>query len=372
MSAATSLRDAMQFLISRDPDQAGNVWTTMSWPTSFRGTKPASLRELLAACQDPRLGGWRNPSRGRAENEAFSEEAQGIGTDGDRWFLSSNAGDGREGLYRLTWDLRIGARLHSPFKRKTHIGALGVHDGWVYVGIEDPDGVWKVSTDFRRSSFLRYEPQQGDDDDMFSWCDVKPYNDLNPDNVLIYTCAFADVGDKSPECLRAFCESSDPTTLKPRAMSALRVEGSSSVIIAVSENKLVRVADADIPVVAPSRPGGIPPLNRVQGGCFAPHHKWLAVCDVDNHERIQCYSTITGAFLGYRFLLADTDESPVTRNELQDICYAPLVAAGNRSGAIPSGSGRPIQVHVLELNNEAASADDFYLWHFSAPDPEAL
>jgi hypothetical protein len=28
-----------------------------------------------------------------------------------------------------------------------------------------------------------------------------------------------------------------------------------------------------------------------------------------------------------------------------------------------------VQVHVLELNNEAHTEDDMYLWQFSLPDP---
>jgi hypothetical protein len=116
----------------------------------------------------------------------------------------------------------------------------------------------------------------------------------------------------------------------------------------------------------------------VQGGCFTRWHKWLAVCDDSGAtnvldpttwwvERIHCHSTLNGAFLGRRLLPANTDESgsvlpTSTRNEREDIWLYPLTAAG----------GQPIQVHVLELNNEELSADDFYLWHFSVPDPDAL
>ena len=85
----------MQFLLQQD---------TGAWPSDFNGTKPMSLRELLAACQDPRLAEWRNPSRDGVENRAFSEEAQGIGSDDNHWFISANANDNREALYKLTWE----------------------------------------------------------------------------------------------------------------------------------------------------------------------------------------------------------------------------------------------------------------------------
>jgi hypothetical protein len=335
----------MQFLLGQD---------TGAWPSDFRGTKPTSLRELLAACQDPRLAEWSNPSRGRAENRSFSEEANGIGTDGDHWFISSNAGDRREALRRLTLDFNVRATLHSPFDPdKTHIGALGVRNGWVYVAIQGPDGIWKVSTDFSESTFLRYEKLSDDEDEMFSWCD------LNLHNGLLYTCAF-----ETPTRLRAYRESDDPSTFNSFAMGTLRVDGNGSAIIPISESELVAVPEADIPLVEPGRPNDDRPTTCVQGGCFTPHHKWLAVSDDPDHERIHCYSTITGAFFGHRRLPADTNEgSPGgKRNELEAICVAPLI----------SKSGRPVQVHVLELNNEWPSTDDFYLWHFSVPDPENL
>ena len=360
MSAPSSLRDAMQFLLGRD---------TAAWPSDFRGTKPTSLRELLAACQDPRLAEWSNPSRDPVENKTFSEEANGIGTDGDHWFISNNAGDRREALRKLTWDFDVDATLHSPFDPdKTHIGALGVRNGWVYVAIQGPDGIWKVSTDFSESTFLRYEKLSDDEDEMFSWCD------LNPHNGLLYTCAF-----ETPTRLRAYRESDDPSTFNSYAMGTLRVDGDGSAIIPVAENQLLPVSDADIPLTQPT---DYRPTTRVQGGSFTPHHKWLAVCDDSGCtnlfdpttywvERIHCHSTINGAFLGRRLLPGNTDESASilkdvgltkTRNELEAVCVAPLT----------STSGRPIQVHVLELNNEELSTDDFYLWHFSVPDPKAL
>jgi hypothetical protein len=97
-------------------------------------------------------------------------------------------------------------------------------------------------------------------------------------------------------------------------------------------------------------------------GCFTPNYKWLAVCDVDEDERIHCHSTLTGAFLDRRPLLADTDEGPWVRNELEGIWYA----------AIHAGQGNHVQIHVLELNNEVGSADDMYLWHFSLPELNIL
>jgi hypothetical protein len=323
MSGATSLRGAMEFLLGRD---AG------AWPSDFLGTQPASLSELLAACQDPRLAEWSNLARSRRENRPWTEEANGVATDGQHWFISNNSNDGREALRKLTLGFDVVRKLPSPFDPDVaHVGALSVRDGWVYVAIQHPMGVWRVSTDLAQSAFLQADALP--DEDMFPWCD------LNPHNGLLYTSAFT-----TPAWLRAYT---------------------------VSTNRLIRAPDADIPLVQPT---DYRPTTRVQGACFTVHHKVLIVCDDSGYpdlldpatwwvERIHCHSTITGAFLGRRLLPAETDEGSVAlRNELEDIWVVPLT----------SPHGWPIHVHVLELNNELHSEDDFYLWHFSVPDPEAL
>jgi hypothetical protein len=103
----------------------------------------------------------------------------------------------------------------------------------------------------------------------------------------------------------------------------------------------------------------------MQSGCFTPNVKWLAVCDVNYEERIHVHSTLSGRLLESRELLADTDESP----------WAISPTTSSRVFGVPSLGlvpGRNVQVHVLELNNEVASTDDVYLWHFSVPDPSLL
>jgi hypothetical protein len=166
--------EALQFI---------GVPASIAVASGFTGTRPQSVRELIASCRDPRLPQWSNPSRGRAEDRSFSEEAQGIGTDGQHRFLSNNANDDREGLCKLDWNFHVIAKLPSPFDPDgTHVGALSVREGFVYVALQGPHGVWKVSTDFNQSIFLRAEELP--DSEMFAWCD------RNPHNGHIYTCAF--------------------------------------------------------------------------------------------------------------------------------------------------------------------------------------
>jgi hypothetical protein len=290
-------------------------------PSDLNQPRPASVRDLVRACNPPHMGAWGNPERAFAENKDWTEELNGLVTDGHAWYASSNAGDGREGLYKLTMSFQFEGKITHGFDPDVvHIGALSVRSGEVFVPMQqEATGVWVVDTNLTAGHV--YIADELPDDDLFAWCDV------NPHNGLIYTCNFT-----RPKCLYAYD----------------RVGG-----------KLKRTGPPhDIPL---HQPGDGQATTKIQSACFTPNFKWLAVCDVDNNERIHCHSTLTGAFLDRRGLLADTDEGP-WRNELEGISYAP----------IHTGQGNLVQVHVLELNNEAHSADDMYLWQFSLPKLDAL
>lgn len=313
---ATSLKTALSAIGEKGP--CARV------PSDFHGPRPSSARALLTACRPPQLGAWGNPERSRAENEDWTEELNGIVTDGHAWYASCNANDDREGLYKLTMSFGFIKKLEHPFDPDAvHIGALAVRNGKVFVPFQGEFGVWVVDTELMEGNFLPTE-EPPPEPDMFAWCDV------NPHNGLIYTCNFSEP---------------DPTVLH-----AYREVG----------GKLSRVTGQNIVI---RQPTDGKPTTHVQGACFTPNFKWLAICDVDEAERIHCHSTLTGEFLDRRWLAADTDESSAwTRNELEGISYAP----------INTGQGHLVQVHVLELNNEHHTEDDMYLWHFSLPDADAL
>jgi hypothetical protein len=291
-------------------------------PSDLNQPRPTSVRDLIRACNPPHMSAWTNPERAFAENQDWTEELNGLVTDGHAWYASCNVGDEREGLYKLTMSFQFEDKItHGIDPDVVHIGALSVRGGEVFVPMQqEATGVWVVDTNLTAGRV--YLADKLPDDDLFAWCDV------NPHNGLIYTCNFT-----RPTCLYAY----------------ERVEG-----------KLKRVGSPhDIPL---HQPGDGQATTKVQSGCFTPNFKWLAVCDVDGNERIHCHSTLTGNFLDRRQLLAETDEGPWVRNELEGISYAP----------IHTGKGNLVQVHVLELNNEVGSADDMYLWQFSLHDPDAL
>lgn len=313
-----------------------------SWRTGLTGPPPGTLRELMLACKSPRMSEWTNPARTRAENRPWTEELNGMVSDGEAWFASANAGGGREGVYRLGMDLSVHGFLRGPAAPQlVHLGALCVRGPWLYIPTQQsrtlPEqidcgpitinlpnlpsltGIWRVSTDLGSASF--FPADELPDDDMFAWCDI------HPSNGLLYTSSF-----------------SAPTRLLAYEL----------------RDGLARyVASGNIPLRQPS--DGLP-TTRVQAGCFSDRHRWYAVCDVDGAERIHVHTTLNGLFLERRMILADTDDGSVTRNELEGIWIQP----------VQTTSGAPAQVHVLELNNEAGSADDVYLWHLAAPDPSLI
>jgi hypothetical protein len=290
-------------------------------PADFRGPRPATIQQVVRACLSPRMSAWTNPERPYAENQDWTEELNGLVTDGNAWYASCNANDDREGLYKLSMTFQVERKLAHPFDvDDVHIGALAIRGGHIYVPMQQEQwGVWVVDNELAGGRFL--PAAERPEDDMFAWCD------LNPHNGLIYTCNFT-----LPSSLYAYQDAGD---------------------------KLVRAVAHDIPL---HQPGDGKATTKIQSGCFTPNFKWLATCDVDGDERIHCHSTLTGSFLDRRQLLADTDESPLTRNELEGIWYTP----------IHTGQGNHVQVHVLELNNEIGSGDDMYLWQFSLPRPDAL
>jgi hypothetical protein len=291
-----------------------------SFRTNVHHPRPQSVRRLLHACTDPELSAWSVVGTWAQENAGYSEEAQGITSAGGAWFIVSNANDAREGLYRIPFGEKSGEHLSSPHDvDETHLGALTVSNGWVYVPTQHPFGIWKVSTDFSKQAWLPASdlPQ----DDMFAWCDI------NPENGLLYTSHFT-----RPEWLYAYDAR----------------------------------AEADAPLVR-SGPDilirqQVPETTRVQSACFTPSFRILMLVDVDGAEGIHCHSTLTGAFQGRRELLADTEEdSAVVRNELEAICLRSVTVDGTVT-----------QVQVLELDNEIHSSDDIYLWGLGVPHPERL
>ena len=59
-----------------------------------------------------------------------------------------------------------------PGRQGGHVGAPGYYNGWVYVPVQNPNGVWKASTDFLRTQWFPLNLSGN----ILPWCSVNPLN----------------------------------------------------------------------------------------------------------------------------------------------------------------------------------------------------
>ncbi len=281
---------------------------------SFGNRSPSSLKMAILGMTDPQVAGWRCVGRiWHWESSKFSEEAQGITTDGTSWFLSSN---NTKSVVKLTGKEKLQVVPSADVPTNSHFGAPGYYDGWVYVPLQNPHGVWKFAADLSLQAWLPVQEVDLPDNDMFPWCAVYPVNGL------LYTSNFGD-----PFYLRAY-----------------------------DRDTLVRHPDSDILIDRARSPIRV---NKIQGGLFTPMGRAILVSGEQNTEynNIFCFS----AFNGYCFGASSLGDYGTAWSEVESVAYLPLTV---RDVVAP--------IHVLELDNDLSNKDDIYLWSFSVPIPELL
>jgi hypothetical protein len=199
---------------------------------------------LVTGMTDPNVASWFEVGLAfYAENTYYSEEAQGMTTDGTFWYMISN---GAKVLRIINNQNQLMGQLHAP-SSWSHIGAAGYYDGWVYVPVESPFGVWKVKADLTENNFI--PGPMG----SFPWAAV------NPQNGRMYTC---DFGPNPP------------------------------ILTAYDRNTLVRKPEDDILLKYP--------INNVQGGVFTPRGRIILVTSDPNGLFV--YSAKTGYCFGAKSL----------------------------------------------------------------------
>jgi hypothetical protein len=272
-----------------------SIWTAWS-----------RLGDLVGGQSDPQVSEWQRIGQAFAsENTSYSEEAQGMTTDGQAWFLVSN---GNKTLRRYAPGNDFAGSLDAP--DGDHVGAPGCHAGWVYVPIQRPAAVWKVSTDMSQHSVT---PVDGGDD-LWPWCDV------NPLNGRLYTCEYDAFQDG-------------------------RV-----ALLAYDRNTIERRPDDDLLLAHTP----IECKNR-QGGVFTRHGRLILSRSGTNG--LFCFSSLTGWCFGAQkvgnFGSRGSEVEGVTVREW---------SFGNRLS----------MVQLLELDNDTFSEDDCYLHSYAVPDPGRL
>ena len=286
-----------------------------------------TLDDIVTGMTNPRVNEWTKVGVAfKQENNEYSDEAQGVTTDGAAWFLSSNSGGEKKNKRTISkYNLqanRLG-KITLPqnlWNKKVHIGAPGYFDGWIYVPVQHPYGVWKVTSSFSaQRPFLPIQEVKGPDYDRFPWCDVNPFNGR------LYTSENRE---------------------------------RNKILFAYDRETLERRPEDDIQL-------GSTPIHfdRIQGGVFTLRGRLIISRSGPNG--IFCFSAITGHCFGGKHLGNFGSFS----SEVEGVTVRPW-----KFGSTPAN------VHVLELDNDnsiptwlgGGGGDDCYLHSYKVPDPERL
>jgi hypothetical protein len=259
---------------------------------SFNKRTPSSLKTTMLGMTNPQVNDWQFiGENGKIEDSKYSEEAQGCTNDGTYWYLCSNH---TKSVLRWSDKLEIIPSGDVPrFSPDCHYGAPRYYDGWIYVPLQDPRGIWKFATDL--SSQYWVAATELPDGDLFAWCAVYPVNGL------LYTCNFTN-----PSHLRAY-----------------------------DRDSLARYPNDDIPLGYN--------INHIQGGLFTPFGRVILVSgDSDEYNNIFCFSAFNGHCFGAKAL----GDYGSTSSEVESVTYAPS-----------SVGGQLASIHVMELDNDADCDD---------------
>jgi hypothetical protein len=297
-----SMRDSLQMIGEPKPGQA-----IPPFPGGFHSA-PRSLRAALRAMNPPQIESWRHAQTTEYDNKLWTEECQGLTTDGQHWYVSSNNEDFR-GIHKFPFDFAHFDDPHPsvelPSGLGNHIGALDHHEGRIYVAVEPTPRVWMLDHDLNTLGTFDLGGAQS----AMPWCAINPWNGWlyssdshNVDRVHAY--------DPADGVLKGF----------------LRLEG--------------------------------PEVDLVQGGCFSANgHLYLTS---DATEEIRAYSALNGAFLGSQAI--SISSAPFTKEEVEGLAVARFTHAG----------GDLTHVHLVILDNDAINEDDVDIQHYAVPNPEFL
>lgn len=279
---------------------------------------PASLKKALDAMTSPHLEAWQMMGRFEFANQSWTEEAQGLTTDGVFWYISSN-----NPSMRAVWkfDSRfkpLGFTVVPPdlgeivqnklgaHELSLHIGDIDYFNGQIYAPLEPRLLVARFDLTPR---FLDFHPlRPGRNGEMpqkqMPWCAINPWNGW------LYSSNFD---------LVEFIYAYDP------------------------QNNFMLCAELKL---------NGPPLDRVQGGVFSQNGHLYLTSDFTGDVR--CYSVLNGEWLGSVKIpyAPDFDEF----EEIEGIAIQPEAQADNAAS-----------VYVLVLDNDL-NADDVFLVQYRVPE----
>jgi hypothetical protein len=277
-------------------------------PWGTTGTRPL----YVGGNRGAQVSAWRLVAGGTYENHAWTEECQGIATDGHFWYISSN-NDGERAVYKFSIDMQLVGKADMEGYGSAHVGALDCHNGNLYIALEQPKQLVVMPTTLAPgASYQLYGTTKSAADPVagtFPWCAV------NPVSGDLYGSSFSYVEHVY------YYRKADPQSFL--YAGAVRLDR---------------------------------PAERVQGGVITSGGKLLLACDADP-KGIYVYNVYTGAFLGSVLV-------PDPEGELEGVTVSPP------GTAVVKGS--PVNVHLVVLENEVASKDDVYFKHVAVPSLDDL
>lgn len=301
---------------------------------SLRGSIPVlppsgSVREIAATERPLGLARWSKHER-EFSNRGWTNECNGVATDGTSWFFTSNQEPARPvtatafptgaasarlapwltatqqpGVFQTEADGRVARHHHIERSLAGHVGDLDLFEGRLYVALEKPTGLMVLDADLNRLDYRRIHTPDGH---TFAWCSIHPWNGL------LYTCDWVGA---------ATAYAFDRTTAERRR-------------------------DADISL---SRT-----IDRVQGGAFSPTGQLFLGTDDEAHAGVHAYSASTGAHLDH--LPVEVHHGAPKFEEVEGMCFGP-----RRLG----GAERVIHVVLLDMDPIATGDDIFLKSYGSSP-----
>lgn len=273
-------------------------------------------RMSVGGNRPPNVGAWQLLNGGVYENYDWTEECQGMATDGSYWYISSN-NDGERALYKFTIGMKRVARHDMEQYGSEHVGALDCFDGNLYVALEQPKKLLVISTEFTNAkTYKLHGTQIGNADPLggtFAWCAVHP---ITGD---ICTSKF-----DYAESLYSYRKADDKNYVYFGTVSLGKG------------------------------------ISRVQGGDISPAGKLLLVSDKEPFG-IYVYNVFTGQYYG-AVTFGINPGSP-DYEELEGLTISPP------GTAVVGGS--PVNVHLVLLDNDP-DPDDVYFKHVRVPSLEDL
>lgn len=315
--ATQSLRDGLAAIGALKSEDA-----PVRLPSSMHSA-PVSLREALRAMTSPRLEQWQLLGRTEFPNKTWTEEAQGLTTDGMFWFVSSNNSEKRavwkfdsnflpRGMALLDIAAIVGEFGPSGLPG-LHIGDIDFFQGVIYAPIETYLLVARFSPEPRFIDVrpLRHGRKLKVKQTHMPWCAINPWNGW------LYSSDFDSV-----DRVYAYDPGNDFTLC-----DVLMLDG--------------------------------PPVNHVQGGAFSANGRLYLTSD-DTGD-VRCYSALNGAFLGTRSI--PYDPSTLEAEEVEGIALA--------WDGVHVHKSQSATVNVIVLDNDV-NKDDVFLVRYRVPQAATL